>query len=220
MSNLIRIAVFYDGNYFNRVSNFYKFNHTRRKRISISGLHEFIESKASELEKTDKALCQVVEAHYFRGRFSVRDLESYEGKIKKTGYANEQLKNDRIFDEVLSLENVTTHFMRMDTNQSPPKEVGIDVWFALEAYDLAVHKRFDILALIGCDGDYVPLIRKLNSIGTRVMLLAWDFTMSDGSVTRVSQRIIDEASYPVMMDKIIDDRAQSSSAVVNNLFVD
>ncbi len=74
--------------------------------------------------------------------------------------------------------NIATHFFGVDTRSQPPKEVGIDVWLALEAYDLAVHKKFDVLALVASDSDYVPLVRKLNSIGTRVMLLAWDFRTS------------------------------------------
>ena len=58
-------------------------------------------------------------------------------------------------------------------------EKGIDVWLALEAFELAVHKRFDVVALIAGDGDFVPLLRKLNTMGTRVMLLGWDFKYVD-----------------------------------------
>lgn len=44
---------------------------------------------------------------------------------------------------------------------------------SLEAYDLAVHKRYDILVLVASDGDYVPLVRKLNSIGIPVIVPQW-----------------------------------------------
>jgi hypothetical protein len=37
--SLTRIGVFYDGNYFLHVSNFYNYFHGRKSRISISGLH-------------------------------------------------------------------------------------------------------------------------------------------------------------------------------------
>jgi len=30
-------------------------------------------------------------------------------------------------------------------------EKGIDVWFALEAYELAIHKRFDVCVLVAGD---------------------------------------------------------------------
>jgi uncharacterized LabA/DUF88 family protein len=61
----------------------------------------------------------------------------------------------------------------MDESKTPPHEKGIDVWLALEAYDLAVHKRFDVLVLFAGDQDFVPLVRKVNGLGTRVMLIAW-----------------------------------------------
>lgn len=107
---------------------------------------------------------------------------------------------------------------RAPAKQAQPKEVGIDVWLALEAYDLAVHKKFDVLALVACDGDYVPLVRKLNSIGTRVVLLAWDFK-TERSETRTSQLLINECSYPIMMHEEIDNRARQRDPIIDGLFV-
>src|SRR5260370_35913484 len=139
------------------------------------GLHSFIQRQISEAERADPRLCQIVEAHYFRGRFGVSDMEKKAERDQDADYVTKALKNDRTFDDVLMRANIATHFYAIDTRQATPKEFGIDVWLALEAYDLAVHKKFDVLGLVAGDSDYVPLVRKLNSIGTRVMLLAWDF---------------------------------------------
>jgi hypothetical protein len=43
---LLRIGIFYDGDYFRRVSNYYASVHPRRARISIEGLHNFVPSSA------------------------------------------------------------------------------------------------------------------------------------------------------------------------------
>ena len=55
------------------------------------------------------------------------------------------------------------------------------------------------------------------------MVTAWDFKISgvDGQEreTRTSQFLINEVTYPVMMDGIIDDRSRSNDRIVNNLFV-
>ena len=48
--DLTRIGVFYDGNYFLHVSNYYNYTHERRSRISINGLHDFIRQKVADLE--------------------------------------------------------------------------------------------------------------------------------------------------------------------------
>lgn len=80
-----------------------------------------------------------------------------------------------------------------------------------------------MLVLIASDGDYVPLARKLNSIGTRVMVLSWDFeyTTDTGQrlVTRTSQDLLEEVTYPIAMHELIDNRIRKNDPIVNNLFV-
>ncbi|MGE5316115.1 MAG: NYN domain-containing protein [Acidobacteriota bacterium] len=212
-SKLNRIGVFYDGNYFLHVSNYYNYFHPRRSRLSIAGLHEFIEGQVAKEEGTEKRLCQIVDAHYFRGRLNAQEASQ----------RGNQLYNDRVFDDVLMSEGVTTHYLPLKSRSGKKEEKGIDVWLALEAYELAIYKRFNVVVLITSDGDYVPLVRKLNTIGTRVMVLSWDFEYTDDSgqkmVTRTSQDLLDEVTYPVLMHQLIDDRVKRSDMLVNNLFM-
>lgn len=70
---LIRIGVLYDGGYLQVVSDYYKYHHERKARLSIRGVHEFIESEVAREEGVDQRYCHVVDAHYFRGRFSLDD---------------------------------------------------------------------------------------------------------------------------------------------------
>jgi len=214
-SRMIRIAVFFDGGYFNEVSNYYKFQHPRRSRLSVVGLQEFIRHQVAECEKVDVAYCQIVEAHYFRGRFPT-DAAVDAGK----------LEDERRFDEVLMRAGVVQHYLPMNERAGRPIEKGIDVWLSLEAFDLAVHKHFDVVALIACDGDYVPLVRKLNGIGTHVMLLAWDFAydyeyqgQKRHKETRTSSELIKASTYPIMMETLIDDRSRRNDPIIDQLFV-
>src|SRR6516164_3164482 len=207
-NKLTRIGVFYDGNFFFHVSNYYHYNHERRARISIGGLHAFIRQKVGECEGTDARYCQIVDAHYFRGRLRAADADD-----------RDLLFRERVFDDVLVREGVTTHYLPL----SREGEKGIDVWLALEAYELAIYKRFDVIVLVACDGDFLPLVRKLNTLGTRVMLLAWDFRYIDPNglerETRTAQVLIDEVNYPIMMHSLIEDRAASRDSLINGLFV-
>jgi cold shock CspA family protein/uncharacterized LabA/DUF88 family protein len=206
-TKLTRIGVFYDGNYFLHVSNYYLYSHSRRARISIKGLHDFIRQEVAEKEQMDARYCQIVDAHYFRGRLSAADAQE-----------RDKLYGERVFEDVLISEGVTTHFLPL----SPQGEKGIDVWLALEAFELAIYKRFNVSVLVTGDGDYVPLVRKLNTIGTRVMLMAWDFRFTDKDgrekETRTSQALINEVTYPVMMGDRIDDRSHKNDTLVDNLF--
>lgn len=198
---LTRIGIFYDGNFFSVVSNFYVYHHERGARISISGLHEFIRQRVAHEEQVDPHHCQVVDVHYFRGRFTAEETD-----------AAGKLLDERKFDDVLVREGVTTHYLPMGYSGT---EKGIDVWFALEAYELAIYKRFDVCVLVACDSDYVPLARKLNTLGARVMVLGWDFEYTDQSgrqrTTKTSQALLNEVTYPILMSSIIEDKTQKES---------
>jgi ferritin len=56
--NLTRIGVFYDGNYFLNVSNYYNYFHEWRSRTSVSGLHCFIRSQVAQEDGTEERLCR------------------------------------------------------------------------------------------------------------------------------------------------------------------
>lgn len=55
-------------------------------------------------------------------------------------------------------------------------EKGIDVWFALETYELSQIRQFDFVILITGDADHEMLIRKLKTMKVRVLLLTWNIT--------------------------------------------
>jgi uncharacterized LabA/DUF88 family protein/cold shock CspA family protein len=204
---LIRMGIVYDGNFFLHVSNYYLYHHDRNARISLDGLHAFVRSKVAELEGTETRYCPIVDAHYFRGRLPSKIVEE-----------RNRLLSERVFEDILIRQNITTHYLPV----SGSAEKGIDVWLALETYELAVLKRYNVIVLIAGDGDFVPLVRKLNALGTRVMLLGWDFRYQDENgeerETRTSQALQAECTYPMLMSSVIDD-ADADDALINNLFV-
>lgn len=111
MANVTKIGVFYDGNFFSHVSNYYAYAHPRRARIDIEGLHDFIRHKAADEEQTDIRHAQIVDAHYFRGRRSADEANLY---------------GERVFDTVLMRAGVVTHYLPLTSRG----EKGVDVWLA------------------------------------------------------------------------------------------
>lgn len=213
MSNkMLRIAVIYDGNYFRIVSNYYNYNHPRRSYLSIGGLHEFVRQKAARFENVSLPLVQIVDAHYFRGRMWAQEASQHANRLYR----------ERVMDDILMAEGVTQHNLPLRNIGGRKGEKGIDVWLALETYELAVLKKFDVIALFAADGDYVPLVRKLNTLGIRVMLMGWDFeTMTEGGfsyVTRYSRDLAWECSYPIEMHPEIEMGLMNRLPLVNNLF--
>lgn len=206
---LTRVGVFYDGNFFFHVNTFYRYMHARKKRISIPGLHEFIRHHVAQAEGVDVRYCHIVDAHFFRGRLSAKEAD-----------ARQKLYVERAFDDILMYEGVVTHYLPVRRGT----EKGIDVWLALEAFELAVYKRFNVLVIIAGDSDFIPLARKVNSLGTRVMVLGWDFKytneMGQDSETVTSIHLLEEVTYPVMMHLIIDDKTKRDDPLIKNLFMD
>jgi cold shock CspA family protein/uncharacterized LabA/DUF88 family protein len=212
-SDMVRVGIFYDGHYFLQVSNYYNYVHDRRSRISIRGLHEFIRKQVAIEEDADFHRCQIIDAHYFRGRLSASEA-SQRGNL---------LYFERAFDDILMSEGVTVHYLPVRNFNGRWQEKGIDVWLALEAFEMAFYKRFDVVIILAADGDYAPLVKKLHSLGSRVMLLHWNFEYTDEEgnrfSTRTSNDLVTSVTYPIPMHDLMDDFSAQSEGIVNSLFV-
>ena len=210
----LKIGVFYDGSYFTHVSNYYNYVHPHRRRLHIGGLHEFIKQMVAEREGTLPNLCHIIDAHFFRGRFSAKDAN------EKTN----QLYYDRVFDDVLMYNGVQTHYLPVKDLMGRKREKGIDVLMALETFELCMLKRFDVVALIASDGDHVPLVKKLHALGCNTMLLGWDFEYTDETTgelqtTKTSTDLWNEVSWPLEMADLVEEGLRSNDDVVREMFV-
>ncbi len=208
-----KIGVFYDGNFLLHASNYYNYVHPQRKRLSLSGLHNYIRSKVAHEEEVSRKNCKITETHYFRGRINAAEASQ----------RGNQLYNDRVFDDILMSEGIHTHYLPLRNLMGRKEERGIDVWLSLEVYELTVVRQLDVVVLIISDTDYVPLLRKLNSLGVSVMLLSWEFDYQNDEgakvVTKTSHDLLQLATYPVFMHQIIDEGLKNNDPEIRELFV-
>jgi len=208
-----KIGVFYDGNFLLHASNYYNYIHPQRRRLSITGLHNFIRNWIAEEENEEIKKCRIVEAHYFRGRINAAEASQ----------RGNQLYNDRVFDDILMSEDIHTHYLPLRNLMGRKEERGIDVWLSLEVFELTILRNLDVVALIVSDTNYVPLVRKLNAMGVNVMLLSWEFDYQneDGVkiVTKTSHDLLRLASYPVPMHDVIDEGLEMNDPLIEELFV-
>lgn len=212
----LRIGVFYDGNFLLHASNYYNYFHSQRRRLSVGGLHEYIKKRVAEEEDFDSRRCQIVESHYFRGRINAAEAAQ----------RGNQLYNDRVFEDILMAEGISTHYLPLRNFSGRKEERGIDVWLSLEVFEYALTGRIDVAVLIVSDTDYAPLLRKLTSLGVRVMLLSWefDYTNDDGIkikvVTKTSHELLQLATYPIPMHDEIEDGLEDNDPDITALFVE
>ncbi|MCC8088525.1 MAG: NYN domain-containing protein [Rikenellaceae bacterium] len=212
-SSSVKIGVFYDGNFFLHASNYYNYVHAQRKRLSITGLHNFIKNRVSFEHGIEPKKCHIVEAHYFRGRINAAEASQ----------RGSQLYNDRVFDDILMSEGIHAHYLPLRNLLGRKEERGIDVWLSLEVYELTLKGRLDMIVLIVSDTDYVPLVRKLNTLGLDIMLLSWEFEYYNDEgvrmVTKTSHDLLQLATHPVYMQDVIDKGLEEGDPVIMDLFV-
>lgn len=190
----IKIGIFYDANYFLIVSNYFKFSHRLHRRIAVEGLHRWLRQKIAARLGISPDDCLIAAAHYFRGRIPV-SLQNDPVKIV----------NERSFDDGLIAVGISTHYLPCTTDG----EKGVDVALALEAFEMAASGRADIIVLIATDGDYVPLVRKLHSLGVRVFLVYWEFQFSDQNghfhLTKASEALLKEVFCAFPMHTLMEE---------------
>ena len=211
--DICRIAVFYDGAYFFKVSSYYLYQHERRARLSFRGVHDFIISEVAQREGIAPGRCQIVDAAYFQGRLTAQQAAE-----------QDRLFSARVFEDALTRADIALFQQHLAFRPDGSfEEKRIDVWLALEAYEMTSLKNYDVCVLITGDGDFVPLVRKLNTLGARVMLLGWEFEYEreDGRTmrTQVSTGLIDRVTYPIHMKSEIDDRARRHDPLIDGLFL-
>ena len=211
--SMTKIGVFYDGSYFLYVSNYYNWFHEKKSRISISGLHDFIRHQVAQEEDVDARYTRITDAHYFRARLNANDAQA----------RGNQLYYDRVFDDILLQEHVTLHYLPLRNAPAGKLEKSVDMWLALEAYEMTMLRQFDYVVLVASDSDYVPLVRKIGAMGIPVILLSWDFEYVNDEeqriVTRTSQELLNEATIPMAMHDIIENSIDEPSPLIEKLFV-
>ena len=103
----------------------------------------------------------------------------------KEAYDKHLLYNERKFEDTLIENDVVFHYKHLkEVDRDGRTEViekGVDVWFALEAYELATFRKFDYVVLITGDADHEMLVRKLKALKTKVVLLTWNLTDAEAT---------------------------------------
>jgi len=211
MNSIVRIGVFYDGHYFYSVSNFYAYQHERAARISVAGLHSAIRSLVAEKEGVEFDQTCLSEAHYFRNRISATQAEKH-GK----------LASERGFEDILVSQGVTLHYqMHRGPAESSRSKGALGIALGAELLDRSLGGHFDVAVLVLGDPDFLPLFRKLNSMGIRTMVLGWAPAELAGSTPDLffGAELRNEATYPIEMVEYVESELADNSELAENLFV-
>ena len=204
MSGYISIGIFIDGGYYAKINRALK--QIESSIIRVRSLFGYISRRIAAEEGVDHADCQITEAHYFRGRFRVREA-----------YDKHLLYNERKFEDTLIENDVIFHYKHLREMEKDGVvqvvEKGIDVWFALEAYELATFRKFDYVVLITGDADHEMLVRKLKALKIKTVLLTWNLA----HVEATSPLLREEAGHHWELSQIVNDNAALKKSLLYKL---
>ena len=162
-SENLSIGVFIDGGYFAKINEGFQGLHIA-SHVNVKNLFSFIPELIAQNFGIDRKLLYITEAHYYRGRFRVKDAQN-----------RNLLYSERAFEDTLIENDIIFHYKHLRPN---PKggviEKGVDTWFALDTYEMTLYRNFDYVVLISGDADHEMLARKLKALKTHSILLTWD----------------------------------------------
>ena len=120
---------------------------------------------------------------------------------------------DRKFEDRLIENDVILHYKHVyDLPDGTPREKGIDVWFALETYELALYRDFDFVVMITGDADYEMLARKIKSLKKPAILLSWHCDEQNPT----AKALKDEISYHIDINSILKEDPTLSSQIIES----
>ncbi len=190
------IGLFIDGNYFVLLEK----GLGDGCRVNIKGLIRFIQKAIAEKYGLDPTSCIVTETHFFRGRFKAHDARR-----------KNLLLDDRKFEDRLIENDVIFHYKHVyELPDGTPHEKGIDVWFALETYELAIYRDFDFIVMITGDADYEMLARKIKSLKKPAILLSWHYDQQNPTAKALKEEI----SYHIDINALLKADPTLSSRII------
>lgn len=208
--NVVKVGVFYDGNYINHVSEYYSRNNS--SRISLKGVQEFALQEIAKNSDVDVTSCKIIESHVYKGRVTAAISEE-----------RDSLYGERVFDDACMYDNITTHYIPLKNAYGKRQQKGLDVLMALDIYEMTLNKKFDVVVLVTSDSSFQPLINKLHGLNAQTYLIGWDLQWPDSAdnsqsqVTKTSRKLIESVTRYIPMAGVIETRSNESA--VQNIFV-
>jgi len=203
----INVAVFYDGTFVNKVSNFYLREHPERKHLQLEGLHKFILGTVSLEENVHIDKCQIVDSQRFMG-----------APDKNHTNTTSELEAVQSREQDFIDNNIKTHLVPLQNG----REKGVDVDLGANAAISVIMKKIDVLVLVTGDGDFKTLPKTFEGFGCKTMVLSWDYDFhpKEGEVSQVraSQDLLEEAHYSFEMYSVIEKGLKENDNLILGLF--
>ena len=200
MGNQLSVGIFIDGGYYAKINE--ALERLFSKQLDIRKLFDYMRGRISEKSGRSLEDIHIVEAHFFRGRYRASDAKEKNLLYEERSFEDTLIENDIIFHY--------KHLRELEKKGGVTLiEKGIDVWFALETYELSMIRKFDYVILVTGDADHEMLAKKLNSLKIKVILLNWRLDSQSSTSKLLKEEVgwhldlgVECASDPKLFDRI------------------
>lgn len=189
-----RIGVFYDGSYFMYAQRFF-YHYRKVGWLDFHAFHNLIEHYV-RMKEQGYTNYRVVYAAWFQGMFH------------KTHATEEQLKFDRNFYHDLMHAGIDPKYLPV--SQSGRNEKGSDVALAIDAMQVGLEGKLDIVVLVTGDGDFVPLVRALMKHGIRLMAAYFEYDEPGRNKSFINDRLLTVCNYAMNVNELEEDKKFAS----------
>ncbi len=187
--SLCRIGVFYDGSYFTYARRHFYFDR-KLGWLDFRPFHGLLENYIRTKEQGFSHY-RVVYGAWFQGMFGSGDAEE------------KQLRTDRILYHDLMHAGIDPKFMPMP--QSGANEKGADVALAIDAMQVGLEGKLDIVVLVTGDADFVPLVRALMKQGVRVAAAYFEYHVGEHK-SFINERLLNVVNYSMNVNDLEKDK--------------
>lgn len=113
-----------------------------------------------------------------------------------------QLRNERNRYHDLMHAGIEPKYFPMSVSQS---EKGADVALAIDALQMGLDRRIDIVALVTGDADLIPLVRALMKQGIRVMAVYFQYEEGEHK-SFINERLLRVCNYALNVNALEEDK--------------
>ncbi len=188
------IAIYYDGNYINRVSKYYATNNIVSYRFNIGVLHNYILHRAEVLASETLSDVYVASSKSFRSRKYTNDI---------AGRKN-QLYWERSNEDTL-LELGIQPIYHLSSGSSQCDDATVANTLSLDMLYLTLENDISMAIIVAGSGCYIPLASRLKSMGMDVMVVGWNIIHNDTPELECSDKLFEVANFTEIISDILDD---------------
>lgn len=111
---------------------------------------------------------------YLKSEFKVIRGYYYDG----APHHSQWTEGKRSFFSLLRKTGITLRLKEIDFAAAHPSQKGVDIFLTADMISLAYEDAYDTAVLLSGDGDYVALVDLVKSKGKRVIVMAFNYALS------------------------------------------